>query len=60
MVTVMYWLAVVLTGMLDLLYLYAAVTYPFKDNANRRAGMFVTMVLLLDLALLIGGRQWYV
>lgn len=60
MVTVMYWLAVLLTGVLGVLYLYATVTYPFKTDANRKTGMFIAMVLFLDLALLIGGRQWYV
>lgn len=60
MVAVMYWIAVVLTGIFGLLFLYATITYPFDFDGNRKTGMVITMILLLDLALLIGGRQWYV
>lgn len=60
MVAVIYWLAVVLTGIFGLLFLYATVTYPFEFDGNRKTGMMITVILLLDLALLIGGRQWFV
>lgn len=60
MVAVIYWLAVVLTGILGLLFLCVTVTYPFEFDGNRKIGMMITVILLLDLALLIGGRQWFV